>query len=91
MISFLPTAVYLDRTWKIITVVMINAAMWMKSVAESALVNPFFKSIEGYNTSLKYKSICEFNIACVANWLDAIWSTEKSAKRKWCLLTNEIE
>jgi len=33
MISFRPTAVYFERTWKIMTVVIMRAAMWMKSVA----------------------------------------------------------
>jgi hypothetical protein len=75
MISLRPTAVYLDRTWKIMIVVMINAAMWMKSVA----VQVSWRS-KGYNTSLEDECIRDLDVSSITDGFDAILGTDEGTQ-----------
>ena len=75
MISLRPTAVYFDRTWKIMIVVMINAAMCMKSVA----VQVSWRS-KGYNTSLEDECICDLDVSSITDGFDAILCTDEGTQ-----------
>jgi len=66
--------VYFDRTWNIMTVVIISAAMWMKSVAVQ--VNLWWK---GMDTCLEDEGVREFNVPCITYWFEAILPAHERA------------